>query len=107
MLSGERLCNQQLELRIFTQDLAQELDPEERAVDLVTSSVRQEYDINISDEDTRRALGGLGLSGEKALRQLKDLSGGEKARVALGIFLLKPCNLYLLDEVSNHLDTEW
>lgn len=107
LLGGERMPNNQLELGVFTQDLAQELDPEERAVDLVTSYVRSSYDVNISDEDARGALGGLGLSGEKSLRKLKELSGGEKARVALGIFALKPCNLYLLDEVSNHLDIEW
>lgn len=106
-MSGERTENQQLRLGVFTQDLAQELDPEERAVSLVTSVVRKDFDINVSDEVARceylqtnfnsmktvatslttpfslnktAALGGLGLSGEKALRQLKDLSGGEKAR---------------------------
>jgi ATPase subunit of ABC transporter with duplicated ATPase domains len=51
-------------------------------------------------------MGGLGLQGEKSLRQIQALSGGEKARVALAMFALKPSNLYLLDEVSNHLDSE-
>ena len=51
-------------------------------------------------------MGGLGLRGEKALRKVGDLSGGEKARVALAMFALKPSNVYLLDEVSNHLDVE-
>jgi ATPase subunit of ABC transporter with duplicated ATPase domains len=52
-------------------------------------------------------MGGLGLRGEKSLRQIGDLSGGEKARVALAMFALKPSNVYLLDEPSNHLDKEW
>ncbi|EJK65285.1 hypothetical protein THAOC_13870, partial [Thalassiosira oceanica] len=49
-------------------------------------------------------MGSLGLSGEKPLRQIKALSGGEKARVALSMFALKPSNLLMLDEPSNHLD---
>lgn len=106
LLSGQRIENEALRLGVFTQDLAQELDPEQRAVDIVTSYARDgpHGDIVVSDQDARSALGRLGLRGEKALRYLKDLSGGEKARVALAMFSLKPSNLYLLDECSNHLD---
>ena len=106
LLSGERIENDSLRLGVFTQDLAQELDPEQRAVDIVTAHAREgpHGDIAVSEQDARGALGRLGLRGEKALRYLKDLSGGEKARVALAMFSLKPSNLYLLDECSNHLD---
>lgn len=31
-------------------------------------------------------------------------SGGEKARAALGVFMLRPYNCLMLDEASNHLD---
>lgn len=41
-----------------------------------------------------------------SLAQIGFLSGGEKARVALGCFALVPHNLLLLDEPSNHLDVE-
>jgi ATPase subunit of ABC transporter with duplicated ATPase domains len=109
LLQGDRLENEGLRLGVFTQDLAQELDPRARSVDLVTAYARDgRYgDINISDNDARTVMGGLGLQGEKSLRKIEALSGGEKARVALAMFALKPSNLYLLDEVSNHLDTEW
>jgi ATPase subunit of ABC transporter with duplicated ATPase domains len=49
-------------------------------------------------------MGRLGLSGEKSLRLIGELSGGEKARVALSMFALKASNLLMLDEPSNHLD---
>lgn len=100
---GERIENDRLRLGTFTQDLAQELDPESRAVDLVTSYARQgsDGDLTVTDEAARSVLGRLGMSGEKPLRKVAALSGGEKARVALGMFALKASNLLLLDEPSN------
>lgn len=47
--------------------------------------------------------GSLGLMGPKALRKIGVLSGGEKARVALAIFVMIPYNVLMLDEPSNHL----
>ena len=101
--SGEREEGDGLELGVFTQDLAQDLDQEDLAVNVVTKKVRQ-FDATISDQDARSALGALGLRGEKAVRKVGHLSGGEKARVALASFVLQPHNLLLLDEPSNHLD---
>ena len=51
-------------------------------------------------------MGSLGLVGDKATRRIGDLSGGEKARVALATFCLQPSNVLLLDEPTNHLDAE-
>lgn len=103
---GTRTENDRLKLGVFTQDLAQELDGDSRAVDLVTSFARSgaDGDITITDEAARNVMGGLGLGGDKPLRQIKALSGGEKARVALSMFALKASNLLMLDEPSNHLD---
>jgi len=103
--AGERNTNEQLRLGVFTQDLAQELDANSRAVDLVTAYARQD-DINISDQDARSVMGMLGLTGNKSIREIKNLSGGEKARVALAMFAMKASNVILLDEPSNHLDVE-
>ena len=93
-------------LGFFTQDLAQELDVSAKAVDLVTAYARED-DITITDEQTRSVMGQLGLMGEKSTRRIADLSGGEKARVALAMFAMKASNVLLLDEPSNHLDVEW
>ena len=100
---GARVEGDGLALGVFTQDLAQDLDQEATAVEVVTRHVRQQYP-GLSDERARSVLGALGLTGEKALRKVGDLSGGEKARVALASFVLIPHNLLLLDEPSNHLD---
>jgi len=51
-------------------------------------------------------MGRLGLTGDKPLRKVGQLSGGEKARVALSMFALKASNVLILDEPSNHLDVE-
>lgn len=106
IMEGTRTENDRLRLGVFTQDLAQELDAEARAVDLVTSYAREgsDGDITVKDETARSVMGRLGLGGEKPLRKVKALSGGEKARVALSMFALKASNLYMLDEPSNHLD---
>lgn len=103
---GSRTENDQLKLGVFTQDLAQELEKEARAVDLVTTYARtgEDGDITVTDERARGVMGALGLTGDKPLRQIKALSGGEKARVALSMFALKASNLLMLDEPSNHLD---
>jgi len=100
---GTRTENEQLKLGVFTQDLAQELDKNARAVDLVTSYAREgtDGDITVTDEMARNVMGRLGLGGEKPLRMVAALSGGEKARVALSMFALKASNLLMLDEPSN------
>ena len=109
MIEGKRVENPTLRLGMFTQDLAQELDPNARAVDVATTYARDgpDGDIEVSDLSARNVMGRLGLQGDKPLRYVRDLSGGERARVCLAMFALKPSNVYLFDEVSNHLDVEW
>lgn len=105
LLSGDRTENEGLRIGTFTQDLAQQLPVDAKALDIVLDHARtgQYGDIQISNQDARNVMGQLGLSGDKPLRLIKDLSGGEKARVALSMFSLKASNLLLLDEPSNHL----
>ena len=52
----------------------------------------------------RTLLGTLLFSGDDADKPYRVLSGGEKARVRLGLLLLQPHNELLLDEPTNHLD---
>ncbi len=56
--------------------------------------------------DIRAALGRFQFSGDQVTTKLSQLSGGERARVALLKLLLEENNLLLMDEPTNHLDMD-
>ncbi|MCP4024070.1 MAG: ABC-F family ATP-binding cassette domain-containing protein [Desulfobacteraceae bacterium] len=57
-------------------------------------------------QTARNICGSMMFEKDAALKKISVLSGGEKARVMLGKLLVKPLNLLVLDEPSNHLDIE-
>lgn len=59
---------------------------------------------SVSDQEIKDLAGALLFKGERIDHKLKILSGGEKARVALGQILLQKSSFILLDEPTNHLD---
>jgi len=54
----------------------------------------------------RSICGAMMFDGDKALKKIEVLSGGERSRVLLGKLIVSPANLLLLDEPTNHLDME-
>jgi len=57
-------------------------------------------------EKAHAALGGWMFPFEAQFKQVKNLSGGERARLALLSLSLQQANLLVLDEPTNHLDLE-
>lgn len=58
------------------------------------------------DQDVRSVLGKMLFSGDDAFKTVRQLSGGEMARLILGGIILSEHNLLILDEPNNHLDLE-
>ena len=58
----------------------------------------------LSDGEIRKTLGGFLLSGDDVFKCVKDLSGGEKVRLALSKIFRRRPNFLILDEPTNHMD---
>lgn len=59
-----------------------------------------------NDEEYRRHLGSFGITGTLGLQKMELLSGGQKSRVAFAALCLLEPHILILDEPSNHLDTQ-
>ena len=58
------------------------------------------------ESKVRAAAGALGFSGQAADTKVESLSGGEKARLTLGLATWGGPHLLILDEPTNHLDID-
>jgi ATP-binding cassette subfamily F protein 3 len=59
-----------------------------------------------TETQTRARAGAIGFSADKADTAVSNLSGGEKARLLLGLATLDGPHLVILDEPTNHLDID-
>jgi len=85
----------------YEQNQAEALSLDERVIDLICNQSPE-----WSQKKVRTFLGGFGFQNETVFKYIKQLSGGEKARLALALMIINPSNFLLLDEPTNHLDLQ-
>jgi ATP-binding cassette subfamily F protein 3 len=85
----------------YAQNQAEELDLNKTVFATIDDIAKGDIRKRVRD-----LLGAFLFSGEDVEKQVKVLSGGEKARLALCKLLLEPYNFLVLDEPTNHLDIQ-
>ena len=95
------LCRHNLITSYYEQNQSEALDPEKIVIDLVFEIVR-----DWTQTKVRTFLGAFGFYKDTVFKKVNQLSGGEKARLAMALIILKPSNFLLLDEPTNHLDLQ-
>ena len=85
----------------YEQNQAEALELDKRVIDLIFDKAPE-----WSQKKVRTFLGGFGFYNDAVFKYVTQLSGGEKARLALALMIMNPSNLLLLDEPTNHLDLQ-
>lgn len=96
--AGMRKFGENVRVGYFDQTLSG-LDDNKTVLDEVWDRYRK-----LTQTEVRSALAAFLFRGDAVFARVGDLSGGEKARVALLKLMLGGYNLLLLDEPTNHLD---
>jgi ATP-binding cassette, subfamily F, member 3 len=90
-----------LEIAYFAQHQLDELAPQDSAYDHLRRLMPEQPEAKV-----RARAGAIGFPGPKADTPAGRLSGGERARLLLGLATLGGAHLIVLDEPTNHLDID-
>src|SRR3984957_9885507 len=100
-LAGKMTRANRLQVGYFAQHQIDELEPGGSAYDHVAERMRGQP---VSKIRGRAAM--IGFSGARADTKVEALSGGEKARLMMGLAAFDGPQLLILDEPTNHLDID-
>ncbi|MFQ5503370.1 MAG: ABC-F family ATP-binding cassette domain-containing protein [Planctomycetota bacterium] len=106
-VSFDELGRMERELRALEERMA--LEPDNERLHVWHEQIHTAFDAGGGYEREHRlgqVLSGLGFRTEDFDRPVHELSGGQKARVALARVMLRPAELLILDEPTNHLDLD-
>ena len=90
-----------LKVGYFAQHQVDELDLQDSPYDHVRRLMPDQPEARI-----RGRVGAIGFSGDAGNTKVEKLSGGEKARLMLGLATFNAPHLIILDEPTNHLDID-
>jgi len=99
--SGSLTRADKLSIAYFAQHQLDELNEDGSAYDHVRKLMGDAPEAKV-----RGRAGAIGFSGKAADTPVKNLSGGEKARLLLGLATFFGPNMIILDEPTNHLDID-
>ncbi|KXF77749.1 glycosyl transferase family 1 [Paramesorhizobium deserti] len=99
--SGTLTVSPNLKVAFFAQHQLDDLIPDDNAIEHVRKLMPGEPEAKVRSRVAR-----MGLSTEKMMTPARDLSGGEKARLLMGLATFHGPNLLILDEPTNHLDID-
>jgi len=99
--SGSITRANKLKVAYFAQHQLEELNPGESAYQHLRSLMP-----DVAESRVRSTVDRIGLPSDRMDLRAELLSGGEKARLMLGIATLQAPHLLILDEPTNHLDVD-
>jgi ATP-binding cassette subfamily F protein 3 len=99
--SGKIVRADKLSVGYFAQHQTDELDLEGSPYDHLRRLMPDAPETKV-----RARVGAIGFSGKAGDTTVKSLSGGEKARLLLGLATFYAPNMIILDEPTNHLDID-
>ena len=93
-------------LEIAALDQKRELDPAETLANYLTDGRGDSVVVNGEEKHVVSYMKDFLFKPEQARTPVRELSGGERARLVLARILARPANLLVLDEPTNDLDME-